>query len=255
MATQPPAPQQLPLFYKSVVPLSWQLQPKWGFKAPDSLAFSAETHAIPLTVDEFVLAQRNYPIVFGTGPGAAPLALVGLADGRNLFVDEGGQWRQGTYIPAYVRRYPYILAKLNPDSEELSLCVDEQSGMIGDELGDALFDGEAPSPATKTALEFCDQFEQAVQRTRLFMEELEKLDLIIDGEVSIQVPGRAEPAVYRGFRMVAEERVRELRGDQARKLVGNGLLGMVYAHMFSLSQIRELFAQHEAAGIAPTGVA
>ena len=252
MASQPPA-QQLPLFYKSVVPLSFQLQPDWGFKGPDNFAFAANTHAIPITVDEFVLAQRFYPVVFGTGTGAAPLALVGLADGRNLFVDGAGKWRPNTYVPAYVRRYPFLLAKLNSEAADLSLCVDEHSGMVGGGIGEPLFDGEEITPATKTALEFCDQFEQAVQRTRLFMEEIERLELVIEGEVTIQVPGREQPAVYRGFRMVAEERLRELRGDQARKLVANGLLGMVYAHMFSLSQIRDLFAQHEAPAAIATG--
>lgn len=244
MASQPD--QRLPLFYNSIQPLSSQIHPDWGFTAPGNLAFARATHAIPLTVDEFVLAQRDYPVVFGSGPGAAPLALVGMADGRNLFVDADGKWKEGAYIPAYVRRYPYVLAKLNENSEELSLCFDDGSGFFAPGMGEMLFEGDQPSAATKRALEFCEQFEQAVQRTRLFMKEVEDLGIVIDGEVTINVEGRSQPAVYRGFRMVDENKLRELRGDQIRKNVQNGLMGMIYAHMFSLSQIRELFAMQDA---------
>lgn len=254
MASNPQgAPAQaLPLFYKSLVPLSHQLQPAWGFTPPGSWDFARNTHAIPLTVDEFVLAQRNYPIVFGTGANAAPLALVGLADGANLYVDEAGQWRPDTYVPAYVRRYPFMLAKLRPDSDELSLCVDEASGMFADNQGEPMFDGEQPSQATQTALQFCEQFEQAIHRTRMFMEEVEGAGLVMDGELTLEVPGRDQPVVYRGFRMINEDKVRELRGDQTRKWVGNGLMGMIYAHLFSLSQMRDLFAlgERRAAGVA-----
>ena len=90
------------------------------------------------------------------------------------------------------------------------------------------------------------QFEQAIERTRQFMAELEKLDLIIDGEVTIQQPNMAQPAVYRGFRMISEEKFQNIRGDQARAMVKNGMMGLIYAHLFSLSQIAGLFERQVA---------
>lgn len=247
MASLPPEqPQMMPLFYKSVTPLSWQLHPDWGFEAPNNVGFAATTHAIPLTVDEFVMAQRHYPVIFGSGFAAAPLALVGLAEGRNLFVDHEGRWLQGSYIPAYVRRYPFLLAKLNPDADDLSLCIDDGSGLFGPDRGEPLFDGQEPTAATKTALDFCAQFEESVGRTRAFMDELEKSGLLIEGEVTIQLAGREQPAQYRGFRMVDETKLREMRGDQQRKWAQNGMMGIVYAHLFSLPLIRDLYEKQEA---------
>lgn len=246
MASLPEQLQQLPLFYRSVAPLSWQLHPDWGFEAPKDLRFAAATHAIPITVDEFVMTQRHYPVIFGSGPGAAPLALVGLSEGRNLFVDHDGKWRPGTYVPAYVRRYPFLLAKLNPEAEELSLCFDDESGYFGPGKGEMLFDGQEPTPATKTALDFCAQFEESIGRTRGFMDEIEKAGLLIEGEVTIQLAGRDQPAQYRGFRMIDETKLRELRGDQARKWGQNGMIGVIYAHLFSLPLIRELYETQEA---------
>lgn len=242
--------QTLPLFYKSVVPLSSQFHPNHGLKARENLAFTRNTHAIPITVDEFAVAQRHYPIVFGLGENPAPLALVGLQEGHNLYLGADDQWENGQYVPAFVRRYPFMLARLSPTSEELSLCFDDTSGQLVADDGERLFDGTVPSETTKGILAFCEQFEQAVFRTRSFMEELAKLDLLMDGEVTIQRQGLAEPAVYRGFRMIAEDRLQALRGDQARKLVQSGMLGLGYAHLFSLSLISGLFEKQYAASNA-----
>ena len=242
------AAQQLPLFYSSLIPLSSQFHANFGLKERDSLAFAGTTHAIPVTVDEFAVVQRHYPIVFGLGENPAPLALVGLSEGQNLFLGADGQWQPGAYIPAFVRRYPFMLAKLSADAQELSLCFDDTCPQVGADDGDKLFDGLEPTETTKNILGFCEQFEQAVDRTRGFMEELAKLDLMIDGEVTIQQPGMAEPAVYRGFRMVAEDKLQAIRGDQARKMVQNGMMGLIYAHLFGLAQIGGLFEKQRAAG-------
>lgn len=239
--------QSLPLFYGGLVPLSSQLHPTHGLKPRSDLAFSRNTHAIPVTVDEFPIVQRFYPIVFGLGDNPAPLALVGLQEGNNLYLGPDNQWEAGQYIPAFVRRYPFMLARLSPQSDDLSLCFDDTAGQIVADEGEPLFNGADPTDTTKSVLAFCEQFEQAVMRTRAFMDELAKLDLLMDGEVTIQREGLAEPAVYRGFRMIAEDRLQNLRGDQARKLVQSGMLGLGYAHLFSLSLISGLFEKQFAA--------
>ncbi len=240
---------QLPLFYRSIVPLSTQFHPNYGLALQDSVGFTADAHAIPVTVDEFSAAQRTFPIVFGLGDNPAPLALLSLVDGRNLYIDADGKWADGAYLPAFVRRYPFMLAKLGPDATELSLCFDDTAGIVTPDAEDKLFDGEQPSATTQRILDFCGQFEQAVARTRGFMDELEKLDLLIDGEVTIQQPN-AEPAVFRGFRMVDEKKLQNLRGDQARKMIQNGMLGLIYAHLFSLAQMPVLFERQRMAAAA-----
>lgn len=245
-----PANAQLPLFYNSLVPLSSQFHPNHGLKLREGFPFAKATHAIPVTVDEFAVVQRHYPIVFGLGDNPAPLALVGLTEGQNLYVSEDGTWQAGAYVPAFVRRYPFMLAKLNEASEDLSLCFDDSDGQVAADAEDKLFDGAEPSETTKSILAFCEQFEQAVARTRGFMDELAKLDLLIDGEVTIQQPGMPEPAVYRGFRMVAEEKLQAIRGDQARKMVQNGMMGLIYAHLFGLAQIGGLFEKQTGASRA-----
>ncbi|MFL6766051.1 MAG: SapC family protein [Sphingomicrobium sp.] len=253
MATAAPN-QGLPLFYNAIEPINLDQHGQMKVRGLTSVPELGQTHAVPLTVDEFALVQRHYPIVFSVGPSPVPIALMGLNEGVNVFLDENGRSDDpNLYIPAYLRRYPFLLAKLRPDSDELSLCFDPTSGAVGNfDDGQPLFDGDQPSDATKAILEFCEQFEAAGLRTNAFVEELVKSDLLMDGEVAIQPEGADQPFVYRGFRMVDEDKVRELRGDELRKMNQNGLLPLIYAHLFSLSQMRDVFARQVQQGKAPS---
>jgi hypothetical protein len=248
--------QNLPLFYNAVEPLNVAQHGKMKVRKLLKMAQIGKTHAIPLTVDEFTLVQRHYPIVFSIGEKPIPIALMGLNEGVNVFIDEDGRpLDTSLYIPAYVRRYPFLLARVRPDSDELSLCFDPTAEAIGDfKDGEALFEGEQPTPATLAILEFCEQFEAAGQRTAAFMEELLKSDLLMEGEVAIQPEGYAQPFIYRGFRMVDEEKLKELRGDELRKMNQNGMLPLIYAHLFSLTEMRAVFGRQMQQGKAPAQV-
>jgi hypothetical protein len=252
MASAPPA-NQLPLFFNDLVPLSSVDHAKWKAKPADKAPFLAKQHAVPITVDEFAAAQRFYPIIFSTGENPVPLALMGLNEGVNTYVDDDGKLIGEPYVPAYIRRYPFLLARLRDDSDELSLCFDPTSEAIGAfKTGDALFDKEGkPSEVTNNILDFCRQFEEAGQRTTAFMKELVDSKLLIDGEVSIQPGDSDQPFVYRGFQMVEEEKLRDLRGDQLRKMMQSGMLPLVHAHLFSLGIMREVFARQVQQGKQP----
>jgi hypothetical protein len=241
------------LFYNAVEPLNATQHGTMKVRTILRMPQVARTHALPVTVDEFTLVQRHYPIVFSVGENSIPIALMGLNEGVNVFLDDDGRAIDANiYIPAYIRRYPFLLARLRPDSDELSLCFDPTANAVGDfDEGQPLFDGENPSEATKAILQFCEQFEAAGQRTAAFMEELNKADLLMDGEVAIQPEGFEQPFVYRGFRMIDEEKLRNLRGDELRKLNQNGILPLLYAHLFSLSEMRAVFGRQMQQGKAP----
>lgn len=250
MATAPA--NNLPIFYKDLAPLSSVDHADFRARPLDNAEFLVNQHAVPLTSDEFVSACRFYPIVFSSGENPVPLALMGLNEGVNTFVDAEGKLLNPVYVPAYIRRYPFLLARLNPNSEDLSLCFDPTSGAIGKfEEGDALFDNGQPTEQVNAILEFCKNFEEAGQRTGFFVEELQKADLLMDGEVAIQPEGSDKPYVYRGFQMVDENKLRELRGDVLRKMMQNGILGLIFAHLFSLQLMREVFAEQVKAGRIP----
>lgn len=250
MATAPA--NNLPIFYNDLVPLSSVDHADFRARPMDNANFLVNQHAVPLTSDEFVPASRFYPIVFSSGENPVPLALMGLNEGVNTFVDAEGKLLNPVYVPAYIRRYPFLLARLNPDSEDLSLCFDPTSGALGKfDEGDALFENGQPTEPVTGILEFCKNFEEAGLRTSFFVEELKKADLLMEGEVAIQPEGSDKPYVYRGFQMIDENKLRELRGDVLRKMMQNGLLPLIYAHLFSLQLMREVFAEQVKAGKVP----
>ena len=242
--------------YKDLVPLSSVDHASWKTRQLESAPWLQDQHAIPVTVDEFASAQRFFPIIFSAGDSPVPLALLGLNEGVNVFMGEDGKFTENVYVPAYVRRYPFMLAKLRPDTDELSVCFDPTADAIGPfDEGDALFEDGQPADATKQILEFCEQFEQAGQRTEAFMKDLVESELLMDGELSIQPDPEKPPFIYRGFQMVNEEKLRDLRGDQLRKMNQSGLLPLVYAHLFSLAQMREVFGRQLAQGKVAEGEA
>lgn len=255
MASAAPA-NQLPLLYNGLEPLSSNVHINHRTRAAESAPFLSQIHAVPITVDEFVSAQRHYPIVFSSGDNPVPLALMGLNEGVNVFVDNDGKLLGETYVPAYIRRYPFMLARLRPEADELSLCFDPHSGLVGDfEEGNPLFQDGQPSETTQAILKFCEEFELSAQRTSAFMTELGKSELMIEGEAAVQVGGNDQPFVYRGFQMVAEEKLRDLRGDELRKMNQNGMLQLVLAHMFSLSLVPEIFSKQARQGKGPHAAA
>ena len=250
MATQP-APQ-LPVFYKNLIPLSTSEHAGYSTRGSDTADYLVGQHAVPITADEFIHGQRSFPIVFSVGDNPVPLALMGLNEGVNVFVDDTGKPHQPFYVPAYVRRYPFLLARLQPDAKELSLCFDPDSGLIGEyKDGTPLFEDGKPTDNLNNILKFCEDFETAIQRTQAFVSELKTLDLLIDGEVSIQPGDAAQPFIYRGFRMVDEQKFRDLNGDQLRKINQNGMLPLIIAHLFSLALIRDIFGRQMAQGKIP----
>lgn len=244
----------LPIFYKDLMPLNSRDHAKYKGRTMDKAPWLAGQHAIPLTVDEFVEAQRDFPIVFSSGENPLPLALMGLNEGVNTFVDETGTVPEPVYIPAYVRRYPFILAKLQEGKDELSLCFDPTCEAIGEfDDGEPLFDSEGqPSEHTKGLLQFCERFEEAGQRTKAFVDELKKHDLLMEGEIAItQNNDPDKPFIYRGFQMVNQEKFRELRGDTLRSWNQNGMLPLIVAHLLSLGLMRNIFGRQAAQGKAP----
>lgn len=250
MASAPQA-AQLPLFYNDLIPLNSRDHGSWRSRSTNQAKWLVDQHAVPLTVEEFPQAQRNFPIIFSSGDNSVPLALMGLNEGVNVFVDDKGELNSPVYVPAYARRYPFMLARLS-DGDELSLCFDPSTDLLGEfEDGLPLFNDDQPSESCKATLDFCEQFEMAGQKTAAFVAELEKHDLLMDGEVAIQQEGNDQPFVYRGFRMVDENKLREVRGDVLRGWNQSGLLALIYAHLFSLELMRDIFGRQVQLGKGP----
>ena len=109
------------LFYSQPEPLSFETHGTLGVNALDKpYAFVGASHVVPITVTEFAPGALSYPIVF-LGETKQPCAVMGLRQGENLYVTPAGDFRPEAYIPAYVRRYPFVFA--NDADQGLALCA------------------------------------------------------------------------------------------------------------------------------------
>jgi hypothetical protein len=233
---------ELPLFYRRPVPLSTHRHAEWRLK-PGNLDFAAQCTALPVVTDEFAPASRSYPLLF-SAQDAMPLVLLGL-ERRNLFVEDG-EWAQDHYVPAYVRRYPFVFVR-TPDPEGYALAIDADSGRVveaGDE-GVALFDGDQPSTLTRQALEFCSRFTGEHLATQAFSQALKSNGLLASRDASVTMPGGRRLNVT-GFDVVDAEKFSALPEEVVVEWHRKGWLALVHFHMASLSRFGELLSRQGA---------
>ncbi|HEU0117238.1 MAG TPA: SapC family protein [Alphaproteobacteria bacterium] len=231
-APQQKAPEAaMPMFYESPRPLDRAKDGKLRLSRPTHFRFTAKTNAIPLLVDEFPMAAAYYPIVFASGPMPIPAAVVGLKNDSNLFLDKDGRWLNGAYLPAYVRRYPFILMD-DPEQKQFVLCIDEKSDMFGDQGEYALFEGEQPSAFTKSAMEFCAALRQQGDATDEFVKALKEFDLLVPNDAQIDVRDGTKLQLS-GFLVIDPKRFDALPDNILLDWRRKGWLGLVYAQLLS----------------------
>lgn len=225
------------MFYGKPQPLTIQEHGNLGVDPIDRpYDFVAQTNIVPLTVTEFAPATLSYPVIF-VGDNKQPVAVMGLRDGENLYVGEKGEFRHDAYIPAYVRRYPFVFA--NDDVQKrLVLCIDRNAPFIKEGGSQPLFVDGQPSPYVQQALDFCSNFETERQRTDGFVKLLNDLDLFETREANFTprdadgTPGKVQKIAE--YFAVSEDKLKALPADKLVELRDNGALGQIYAHLVSL---------------------
>lgn len=205
--------------------------------------FAAGMNSALLAGREVHEAAKDYPVIFTRNDEGEiiALAILGLRNGSNLFIDERGQWEEDCYIPALFRRYPFLLAEI-PGAEEgsLTVCVDAAYPGFGGEEGSELFDAEGnQTEAMKHALQFLTEFQQELRRTRSMISLLESYGLFKDITASFTLPD-GEEFGFGNLLMVDEERLMKLEDDELIKLARTGGLASIYAHLVSITNFRHL---------------
>lgn len=237
----------LPLFYSQPTLLTVSQHAHWRL-VPGNAAFAAGATSLPLVGSDFAPASRSYPILFTTRE-VMPVALVGL-ERANLFV-EGGRWATGAYVPAYVRRYPFIMVE-GADRSGAALAVDAASDLIRKEQGSdgaGLFEGEKPSQATLRALEFCRLFAQDHERTKAFSKAISEEGLLIERRADAALPNGRKLGVA-GFQVVDPKRFTELPEEKVVAWHRNGWLGLIHFHFASLERFADLLVRQSQRDVA-----
>jgi hypothetical protein len=235
----------LPLFYKKIVPLSRERHGDLYVKPVEGYGFARETNSLFIAAIEFPRVMREYPIVFGqTGEQSVfPVVLLGLKSNQNLFVDGAGAWT-GDYIPAYVRRYPFILAA-GGNGGSFTVCVDESyPGFNRNKEGQRLFDeGGGESELLKRSVEFLKEYQTHIQLTNRFCEKLKELDLLEPMQANIELKS-GEKVSMRGFSCVTRDRLKKLDAGVLAELVKSDHMELICAHLLSLNNLDALLKRY-----------
>jgi len=226
------------LFYTRPEPLDINRHGKLGMMATDRpFRFAAKQHFIPLHAGEFGPAAVNYPIIFA-GTDYAPLAVMGLSAGENMFIAEDGYYRPGAYIPSFIRRYPFVGAR-DDQAKRTIVCIDRGSDLWVEDKADVmLFENGEASQFTKNCIEFCSQFDTDRAASELFVKILQDLDLFETRQATytprLENNVLGEQQLVAEFFAVSETKLKDLPNDKFLELKDNGALPLIYAHMTSL---------------------
>jgi hypothetical protein len=234
------------LFYSKPEPLSPEMHKGLGVKRMDGpFGFAKTGHAVPLAVTEFSLAALSGPIIF-VGEDKLPLAVMGLNADDNLFLRDDGLFEAGVYVPAYIRRYPFVFAN-DAAAGQMILCIDRAAEFIVEGGDMAFFNPDnTPTEYTQNCIEFCNNYEVERQRTTNFVQMLKDLDLF-ELKTATHTPNGfdgtvGETQTIAEYFGVSEEKLNALPADKLIEMRDNGALMQIYAHLISLNGWDKLIA-------------
>ncbi len=239
-------PAGLPMFYSRPEALRPSVHGGLGMRQDAAFDFARRAHAIPIMAAEMPAAMRSYPIVF-IGPQKMPVVLTGVRREENLFIDAGGRWTVPHYVPAYVRRYPFVLAE-DAAGGRLALCVDRESERVqpvGTSDVVAFFDGDMPTDTTRQALAFCEQYQAMHNATRAIMQKIEAFGLLAERRNKITLDS-GETINLTDFLVIDEAALNKLDDRSFLQLRAAGALPVIYCQMASMNSWNSLL--HEVRG-------
>lgn len=236
------------LFYNQLEPLSHEKHRSLGVsQVANPFSFLADTHLVPLTVDEFGLAAVCYPIIFDT-QSKTPLAVMGLRAGMNVFLGADGSLDPEVYLPAFARRYPFLPIIANGQSapqeggaegDRVLVCIDRSAKMLSSTPELPFFEGDKPSRYTQDAIQFCREFDMLGRRTQEFVKLMDQHQLF---ELTPLALPRAkpdgtpdEPMKIGEYLRISEQKLNQLPKDTYIELRDKGVSAVMHAHLLSLA--------------------
>jgi hypothetical protein len=222
------------LFYNEVAPITAERHSTWHTREVTDFSFAKKTNSVPLMAAEFLSALTDYPIVFaGDDESVLPVLLLGMRNSENAFIGAEGNWK-GRYIPAFIRRYPFVLA-LSEDGEKYYLCIDESfSGFNQSDEGPALITEDGtPTEYIEGVLKFLGEYQAEFERTQSICKKLKDLNLLEAKQVDATLPN-GETMTIDGFFAVDPARLATLSSDAIVDLVRSGTYELICFHLASL---------------------
>lgn len=236
-----------PFGYKEIIPLNRTKKVRL-LKPGEIPPFARGLNAVPISYTEFALVGREYPIVFTLSgkDSYMPVALLGMTSNENLY-DHGGSWAPNVYVPAYVRRYPFCMARVTLDKQEQKsrlICIEKAHE---DDNGEALFDAKGQAGEKWQGIErLLQEYELDLERAREMCGILADYGLLEPFTMQAKFNAGGDPLNMTGMHRVAEAKIEHLNASQLKNLVKKGVMGRIYTHLLSLDNFARLMDRRAA---------
>ena len=229
--------------YKNPIALNQAAHKSLKVSRIKNFKFAKDLNSVLVSGNEFKESAKHFPIVFVRDKNKdeiMPLAILGLRQEGNLFVNNEGMWHEGAYTPAFFRRYPFILADDQSEEGAYAVSIDSDYEGFDSEDGLALFDDEGKTtPELDKIIEFLKAYQSNFFMTQEFIKKLDGLGLFKEFSADITMPA-GEKLGFAGLLMVDEKALLQLEDEKALELYRQGFLAWVYAHLYSLTNFRHL---------------
>ncbi len=201
-----------------------------------------KTISVPLAIGEFYEACKDYPILFSKDQEGnwVALALLGY-NNKNVYLDEKNRFKMGKYIPAFLRRYPFVLVQ-NDAKDNFSLGIEEQAlePLNATNQQRALFkEDKTPSDLAKNTLDFLVRFHGELQASNAFIKELDTWQLLVEKSANI-TDEKGQTHTLNGFFTINEEKMNHLGEAKKLDIFKKGAIPLITAHLISLNNIKRL---------------
>jgi len=227
-------------FYEEAIPISRERHTDLAVKVGSDYRFAKNVNSVPLTAVEFRRAAAEYAIVFlGGAESIMPVVVLSVVQYQNNYVDEKGQWT-AKYVPAFVRRYPFVFAG-NDDDAGLILCIDETfAGCNLEGRGERLFDGEGErTQYLESVLRFQKDYQVNFNATRVFCRKLKDLDILEPMQVKFTTP-KGKQYMLSGFMAINRAKLKALPDDKLSDLARSDELELAYLHLNSMRNLEAM---------------
>lgn len=231
----------LPLFYQKLELLDVKKHRALAVaKEHRDLGFASAANIIPIIATELALASKHYPLVFvpqANTPLPTLVAMVGLGDNKNIFVDAKGKWRSGVYVPAWVRRYPFLTVRGEENRE--ALAFDPGSKLFTGKGNLPLFEKDQPTDTLKQIVAFQSEYNAGFQQTTAMVAALQEAGVLEAATFSIGGTDKDKPGrSISGFLVVNEAKLRALDSAAVYRLHQANALGLAYAQLLSMVNLQ-----------------
>ena len=210
-------------------------------KRGNPFEFVKTTNAIPIVAAEFSSIQKHYPIVFSNMDNPSPIAVVGIRANQNLFVNEDGQWDSHSYVPSYIRRYPYALA--TSENNQSAVVIDTAANSVTKESDFPFFDGQSVTKETQDMIDFCQQFAAEATKTQTLCNRVKELGLLTPQTATQNSDDGSAPSTIANYVSIDPQKLSELSADEIQSLLQDGVLASIFSQAFSMENWTRLIAR------------